>query len=296
MEYKDMLPTLQQKVESWLDGENIKFEPSKLYGSTYHILDSNVYISLNDFARNNPTFNPFGEVKIKKNYFYDNWKQYCADGLRLVQFWENEVLSEVQFPVLQSIIRNAAGINQDKIPARKCELDVVPAKSVKEFIAKSNPQGYRNANEAIVLSYKGEPVFTYAIGHCFLGGKSKVTGNKKYDREVARGTCKLNTSVVGGASKVWKYLTEIYLPERDYHNIVYYCDNNYFKSTSFSNLKGLNFMTSTISFKNYWVEENKVLNREPARHSLIMEKMREGKIWAIFNAGTETYCWGTPNP
>ena len=50
-------------------------------------------------------------------------------------------------------------------------------------------------------------------------------------------------------------------------------------------------LKKTPSFMNYWTELGVTKNREPARHSFIMQQMREGKILVIPNPGTVTYCY-----
>ena len=50
-------------------------------------------------------------------------------------------------------------------------------------------------------------------------------------------------------------------------------------------------LTSTPGFMNYWVEEGILKNREPARHALIMENMRLGKILVMPNPGSISHCY-----
>ena len=40
---------------------------------------------------------------------------------------------------------------------------------------------------------------------------------------------------------------------------------------------------------NLWLETGEVKHREPARHKLIMEKMKEGLILAVPNSGVKTF-------
>ena len=84
---------------------------------------------------------------------------------------------------------------------------------------------------AICLEYNNEIVMSYLMGSCFFG-------KGKYEWEVIRGATKLGVTVVGGASRIWKYFIENYNPK----NCVYYIDYNYFNGNSLPHL-GLEYLT-----------------------------------------------------
>lgn len=125
-----------------------------------------------------------------------------------------------------------------------------------------------------------EVYMAYIMGNAFFG-------KGKYQWEVIRGATKLGYTVVGGASKIWKYFIETYNPD----NCVYYVDYNYFNGKSLENLPHMELITTQYSFKNYWVNENIVKNREPARHREIKELEAQGLVFPIYNAGTKVYVW-----
>ena len=89
-----------------------------------------------------------------------------------------------------------------------------------------------------------------------------------------------------GASKIWKYFITHY----DYNNCVYYIDYNYFNGSSLPYL-GLKYIATQAGFKNYFIEEDVVRNREPSRHSEIKQLVKEGKVLELYNAGTKVYVW-----
>ena len=120
----------------------------------------------------------------------------------------------------------------------------------------------------------------YMMGYPFFG-------KGKYEWEVIRGATKLGYTVVGGASKIFKYFIENYNPK----NCVYYIDYNYFNGNSLKNLPNMKFIKTQISFKNYWINEGRVKNREPKRNSEIKELYRNGDVLQIYNAGTKVYIW-----
>lgn len=214
-----------------------------------------------------------------KNYHYNKSKHFEEKGIRVIHIWEYEWNNERQRPILENIIKNALGLNMEKVYARKCSIEVRPSASMKDFFNKNNIQGFRGGKFAICLVYNNEVIMAYMMGHCYFG-------KGKYEWEVIRGATKLGYTVVGGASKIWKYFIENYNPA----NCVYYIDYNYFNGNSLPYL-GLTYLKSQPGFKNWWVKTNTVKNREPQRHKEIKELYKKGEVVPIYNAGTKVYVW-----
>ncbi len=233
-------------------------------------------------------------VLISINSAYDNennrkfWEEthseYRCIQIPDVYFWDLN-----RYRVILNLIEHALKRTPKTIYARKCKVTIKPAKELKEFFTKNNIQGYRNAKTAFCLEYENEVVMCYTVGHAWFG-------KGLYDAEIARGACKLGCTVVGGASKLWKAIQDYYNThnldnsEGQLNSIVYYCDLNYYNAQS---LKILNteFVKTQKGFWNYWVETKELKNREPSRHSYIMEQMKQGKILVLDNAGTAVYVW-----
>lgn len=137
-------------------------------------------------------------------------------------------------------------------------------------------------------------VKTQKIGGCSykcrssIGLQTKIEkyGKGKYECEVIRGATELGYTIIGGASKIWKYFINNY----KYNNCVYYIDYNYFNGNSLSYLD-LKFIKTQVSFKNYFVKENKIKNRDPNHHKEILELYKTNEVWQIWNAGTKVYIW-----
>ena len=214
-----------------------------------------------------------------KNYHYNKSKHFEEKGIRVIHIWEYEWNNERQRPILENIIKNALGLNMEKVYARKCSIEVRPSASMKDFFNENNIQGFRGGKFAICLVYNNEVIMAYMMGHCYFG-------KGKYQWEVIRGATKLGYTVVGGASKIWKYFIENYNPT----NCVYYIDYNYFNGNSLPYL-GLTYLKSQPGFKNWWVKTNTVKNREPQRHKEIKELYEKGEVVPIYNAGTKVYVW-----
>ena len=226
-----------------------------------------------------------GDNQKPKDYHYKKSQECEEKDIRLIHVFEYEWDNERQRPILENIIKHALGITEGVIYARKCKIEERESASMRDFFDKNNIQGFRGGQKAICLVYDGEVVMSYIVGKCFF--------HKSPSYEIIRGATKLGYTVVGGASKLWKYIINKWndLP------ILYYIDYNYFNGSSMSSLKGLKFVKTTLSFKNYWVkhwktgEENIIKNREPMYHKQVMKAQAENLGWPIYNAGTKTYIY-----
>lgn len=208
--------------------------------------------------------------------------KYCRDNnIRLVYIWEHEWLNDRQQPILKSIIKAGLGIT-NRVYARKLKIEVRPSRIMREFFETNNIQGFRGGKLAVCLidPNTNEVLLSYIIGK----------GNhmsKGYKYEVIRGASKLGVTVVGGSSKLLKYITSL----DDIDEIVYYIDYNYFNGGSLKSDDRWSFKSEQVSFKNYWVAENVVKNREPKKHAEITAKYKTGEIIQLWNAGTATYVY-----
>lgn len=104
--------------------------------------------------------------------------------------------------------------------------------------------------------------------------------------KLSGGATLLGYNVIGGASKIWNYFINTYDPK----SIVYYIDYNYFNGNSLPYLN-LKYVKTQPSFKNYFIEERVIKNRDPMHHSKIIEGYKNGSILQIYNAGTKVYVW-----
>ena len=276
--YSNIKSDSENKIINFLNKNNIVFEKNNrhiLNGKELdiYIPDYNVAIEYNGTYWHSSLYKD-------KNYHYNKSKLCEEKGIRLIHIWEYEWENERQRPILENIILSACGKIQNKIYARNCKIEIRESKNMKQFFEENNIQGFRGGKFAICLIYNNEVVMSYIMGKAFFG-------KGKYEWEVIRGATKLGCSVIGGASKIWKYFKNNYNPQ----SCVYYVDYNYFNGQSIQYLDNFKFIKTQPSFKNWWRTENKIKNRDPLHHEKIKELEKEGLVIPIYNAGTKVYVW-----
>lgn len=210
-------------------------------------------------------------------------------GIRLIHIFEDEWIYKED--IVKSILSNILGKTKNSISARECEIrDVSPADK-KKFIEENHIQGDAQSSVNIGLYHNNELVSVMTFGKPRLNVRSeRVEGNW----ELIRFCNKLNTRVVGGASKLLKHFQRTH----DYNRIVSFCDKRWSDGTLYGRL---GFMHDHDSRPNYfYVVNTKRENRFKYRKSELVKQgypsdkseheiMLERKIYRIYDCGTKVY-------
>lgn len=154
--------------------------------------------------------------------------------------------------IIKSIIISKLN-KSTKIYARKCSIVELNTKQAKEFFNKNHLQGFTGAESYIGLSYNNEIVMCMSFGkNRFLDGI-----------ELIRMAATLQTTIVGGASKILSYYTKKY----NVKNVLTYCD--YSKSYG-NSYKKIGFVYKNKSKLGYfWTDGNQILSRyKTQKHKL----------------------------
>lgn len=160
----------------------------------------------------------------------------------LIQIFENEWRDKQE--IVKSVLRAKLGVT-DRIFARKCNVVEISKLRHKEFMDKYHIQGGKGCNVVYGLEYNGDLV-------------SVMSFNKypKYKWEITRFANKLNMSVVGGASRLFKR----FLTDKNPDYILTYADRRYSDGNLYKKL-GFNF--SKYTAPNYfYIKNKKVLSRQ----------------------------------
>jgi len=185
-----------------------------------------------------------------KNYHLNKTELANAKGIQLLHIFEDEWVYKSD--IVKSIIKAKLGLIENKIFGRKCIIKEITSKESKEFLNKNHIQGNVNASIRLGLFYNEKLVSLMTFGKLrkMMGGKSK-----EGEYEMYRFCNKLNTSIIGGASKLFKYFLNNYKPKQ----IISYADRRYFDGNLYEKLK-FNFIHSTKP--NFWYFKQNSLNRE----------------------------------
>lgn len=281
--------SLKSNVLNFLDEHGIKYLVNYNHlNITFdiYLVDHNVAIDLCYVnVHNEQHLSLYYDSYTIKNMMYEKAIKCKELKIHHIFIWDYIWSSITKRAVIQNLILNCCNKSKIKIYARNTYIKVEKAYDVREFFHKNNVQGYRVAKHAISLYDKktNEMVMSYAIGHAYFG-------KGKYDLEIARGACKLGCYVIGGASKLWKYIITEYAPNK---SIVYYVDLNFYNGRSLDKLceqfNDMQYVTSKSSFKNWFVKEQILRNRDPMHHKEIQQLIQDGLVKTCYDAGSLVY-------
>lgn len=136
-----------------------------------------------------------------RNYHLNKTIQ-CADkGIHLIHIWE--YIYNQKKDIVLSKINNLLG-NSMSVYGRKCSIEEIDTDTAKTFLDSTHIQGYCAAATKIGLFHNNELVAVMTFGIARF--------DKKHEYELLRYSSKLNTSVVGGFSKLLKYFVTRFAP------------------------------------------------------------------------------------
>lgn len=176
--------------------------------------------------------------KIKSPTHHKRRKElFTHKGYDSLFFRENEILGNIS--IVKSILQNKIGKSK-KIFARKCKIIEVDKKTGKEFLQNNHLMG-KGSGKIFGLEYNNELVTCIQVV------------NKNDYIDISRFCHILNTTVVGGFSKLIKYIDLLYNK-----NIQTFIDQRYGTGKYLKDL-GFNLITNKVSFK--WIKSNNVVHR-----------------------------------
>ena len=252
------LPISKKEIDILIPSKNIGIEVNGVYWHNELFKDSNFHL--------NKTVSANTENIDLLHIFEDEWN--------------------TKKDIVKSILKNRIGINLDKIYARKCDLREVPSKESKLFLDRCHIQGNVNALIRIGLYFKNElvSIMTFSKGRIIMSGK-------KDEWELLRFANKLNTNVIGAASKLLNYFNKKYKPLK----IISYSDIRLFNGKLYEKI---GFKKISQSPPNYWYVINGLrYYRFNYRKSILIKEgfdpnkteheiMLERGIYRIYDCGT----------
>lgn len=174
----------------------------------------------------------------KKNSHLDKTLAARKLGITLIHIFSSEWINKKD--IVKSRLRNLLG-ESTKVYARKCTIVELSPKEFKDFNEENHIQGSFNSSIKLGLKYRGDLIAVMGFA------KARYT---KADWELTRFCNKCNYTVVGGASKLFKYFIRKNSPK----SIVSYSDLRWGSGNLYSNL---GFSLSHTSKPNYFYIDSK---------------------------------------
>ena len=230
------------------------------------------------------------ELKKPKNYHLNKTEECEKKGIRLIHIFEDEWLSKPE--IWKSMLNNILGLTNEKIYARKCTIKDVETDEATTFLKKNHIQGWCPSQIKLGLYYNNELVSLMTFGR-----SRHFIGNGKAEYELLRFCNKINTSVIGGASKLFHYFVKTYDPE----SIVSYADRRWSVGNLYNKL-GFTFVHNSKP-NYYYIVGTERKNRFNFRKSILVEKYNcpvdtserefcmKQKWYRIYDCGTKVYKW-----
>jgi hypothetical protein len=179
----------------------------------------------------------------KLNYFKEK-------GIRIIYIWEDDW--DFRSDILKSQIKNWLNLTENKIFARKCQIkEIDDINIIRQFLNNNHIQGFIHSVKKIGLFYNNELVSIMTF--------DKMEGRKKLQQNewnLSRFCNKLDTNVIGAASKLLSYFIKNYESNR----IISYSDKAWSDGKLYYML-GFNLLyESKINYK--YIVNNKRINKQ----------------------------------
>jgi hypothetical protein len=237
----------------------------------------------------------YSEINVHKKHQLNTFKEFNKNGYRIIQIFEDTWLKKRI--IVESRIQNLLGNSATKIYGRKCSIKEINDTSIiTEFLNANHLQGAVGSRIKLGLYFEEKLVGLMTFGKLRknLGQKS----NSDNDYEMMRFCTLLNTSILGGASKLFKHFIKLYNPD----SITSYADKCW---SSLDNVyKKLNINHIHDSEPSYfYIIGTRRKGRFGYRKDVLLEAGYDPNIWTehticldkniyrIYDCGTSKYLW-----
>jgi hypothetical protein len=265
-----------------------------------YVPELNFAIECNPTCTHNSSFiDPWGGEPKSRSYHKKKTDACEVNGIFLFHIFGYEWTHKKD--VILSMIRNILHANDTKIYARNCEIRPVGSKDCRKFLNVNHRQGYANASVRLGLYYDNELISVMTFGHI-----RATIGSNKTDKsncwELVRFCSKINTTVIGGADRLFKHFIKTYDPIE----IISFSDHAHTKGSMYNTLGFSKIHTSGPSYM--WVNvhtdigyhrynaQKRIIKRFLKDPDIDLSKtekaiMEEHGFAQVFDCGTVLWIW-----
>ena len=231
------------------------------------------------------------ELKVLKNYHLNKTELAEQKGIHLIHIYEDDWIYKQE--IVKSHILNLLGKTPTKFFAKKCIIkEISDNEVIRLFLVENHLQGFVDSQIKLGLFYDDELVSLMTFG-----SKCKfIKQNNNNVYKMLRFCNKLNTSIIGGLSKLFKYFIETYNPVK----VVSYADRSWSQGDLCQKL-GFTFISKTPP-NYYYIVDNIRKHRFGYRKDVLIKQgfntnlseheiMSERKIYRIYDSGSLKFTW-----
>lgn len=199
----------------------------------------------------------------RRSFHLDKTNFFTKREIKLIHIWEDDW--DIKSDIIKSQIKNWLGLS-NRIWARNCHVKEVTVSDSIEFLNKNHIQGGIGSNLKLGLYYKNELISLMTFDN-LEGRKRMTTGNWNINRFCN----KLGSTVVGGASKIFKYFIKNYEVKR----VISYSDKDWSTGGLYEKLNFTKISESSVDYK-YVVDGKRV---HKSNFKGIEKEIPYTKIW-----------------
>lgn len=229
------------------------------------------------------------EKYVDKDYHLNKTNVCESKGIHLIHIFEDEWVNNKD--IVKSRLKNLFKLTENKVYGRKCIIKEVNTKDKTKFLNDNHIQGTIGSKVNLGLYYNDELVSMMTFG------KGRVVMNGvKNEWELLRFCNKINHSVIGGASKLFKHFIKNYNPKQ----LISYADRRWSQGNLYDQLGFNKTHNSTPNY--FYVVNNEREHRFKYRKNLLVEAgfdikktekeiMYGRKIYRIYDCGNLVYTY-----
>ena len=195
--------------------------------------------------------------------------------------------------ICKSRVASLVGVNT-VVYARKTKIVKLSSPTANRFFNDNHIQGNASASLYVGLELNGELVCAMSLG------KSRFNN---YQHELIRYCSSINTNVVGGASRLFKYAVSVL----DADSVVSFCDLRWGTGKLYENLNFIHIRNNTSSYlytNNYRTLENRQKYQKKKLSKKLLsfdsnlsewENMKTNGYDRYWDSGNAVYLWTSPD-